>query len=412
MIPQAAILATIASSELPSGGGGATYFGTTTFEGAVQNPGRYDGYSFVHQHSNGMLSDLYMSRLNHFDTGPLMLAFSFDGGNAWPTMQIRVDGVLTVAVALWKCVTSTGRMLIAYQDTTSYQYVKFAYSDNPTSRNFTYTQTWDFGSSWVSSPATCAGVIMPEGQIRFYYYKLGGYPVPVPGDPYIVGALETSDNGLTYVDNGEEIWNHTAQAPDDFGNWKCHETSVVITHPGVTNATTKMIAWSRVNFPDESSTYYMVARSADGGATWTTDFTEDTGSFVDDNGITQGGPFSRHLNYTFLAGNNPVWLIAHQGFIYCVNGERNAAGGYKLKYSTATPDGAYRNKWDDWARPTLLRAYNAPGGHSINCGYVCPYENKISADDLVPQLCYHDYDETPTSDGSVTWVYQGIIDPL
>lgn len=418
------LLAAITSSQPPSGGGGGgDYFTETNYEGHVTDTGRYDGYSFVDQHANGMISDLYMSRTSHFSIGPLMLMFSYNGGNgptSFTTGQVKVDGVLTDAVALWKAITPTGRMLIGYQDDTVYQTVKFAYSDNPESRNFISSMTYDFGPSWVSSPCPIPAVIMPEGQIRFYYYKLGGYPTPVPGDPYVVGALETTDNGLTYVDNGEIICSNTAQAPDDFGNWKCHETTVVITHPGATNADTKMIAWCRVNFPDENSTYFMVYRTANGGATWTTDFTEDTGGpFVDDNGNNVGGPYSRHLNYTFLPGNNPARLHAHAGMIYAVVGERNPFYGYALKFSVATPDGAYRNRFDDWARPTLLRMYNANSlGGSIDCGYPCTYANKRTISDPDPQLLYHDYDSStetvvnPAISTDALWVYQGIIYPL
>lgn len=396
--------------------GKRNFFHTPTFTGTLVDDGYYNGYSFVDQHSDGMLSDLYKKTASHTSVGPLMLMFSYDGGTTWNDGQVYVDGVAAQAVALWKVLLPSGRMLIGFQDDIVYRYVKFAYSDNPESRQFTGLVTYDFGGTDISSPCPIPGVIMPSGKVKFYYYKLENYYNPGPYDHFKVGAIVTTDEGVSYHDDGEVILNNSADYPDSLGYWKAHETTVVITDNTGVDATTKMVAWARVNIPNEGGTYFAVYRSANGGATWTTDLTQDAGSFVDDNGNTQSGPFSRYLNYTFLAGNNPARLIAHGGYIYAVVGERNIAGGYKLKWSRASPAGAYRNKWDDWERPHYVRTYNATTlGSSIDCGYPCPYEQKAFFGDTTPQLWYHDYDTSTEPDDPLLsdgreWIFQGKID--
>ena len=51
-------------------------------------------------------------------------------------------------------------------------------------------------------------------------------------------------------------------------------------------------------------------------------------------------------------------------------GERNATYDYALKYITATPDGAFENKFSNWTRPTFKKFYNANTlGSKIDCGY-------------------------------------------
>jgi hypothetical protein len=129
---------------------------------------------------------------------------------------------------------------------------------------------------------------------------------------------------------------------------------------------------------DIGGTYAMHFFSENGATTWGTSLTGDAGSFVDDNGvtITNNDPgLSRHLLYSFIGTNAPQDVLNnnHKGKVYVIDGERNRVGSnkYALKYITATPDGAYQNKWDNWIRPIQIGPIRnaATLGATVDCGY-------------------------------------------
>jgi L-rhamnose isomerase len=92
-----------------------------------------------------------------------------------------------------------------------------------------------------------------------------------------------------------------------------------------------------------------------------------------------------------------------------INGERNATNGYKIKYTRATPVGAFRNKWDDWDRPNTLITMNASTmGSSIDGGYPVLFRAPDG------ELAYHYYDvSTEAADPGITtdrcWIRQRIL---
>jgi hypothetical protein len=345
----------------------------STVASTVVDDGWYNGFPFP-KYYNGNIYSLYKKAVDHASLGPLTLAKSTDAsGASWTEWQVEVDAVAIEAAALSYEILASGRQLIAYQDDEVYQVIKFAYSDD-NGVSFTSAGSIDLGTGYTSSPSPVKMEVMPSGKVRFGYYKFG-----TGVNPAIIGFINSTDNGVSWT-TGETIFSHNTQAPaSPFNDWKGHEFGFTITHNTGSDATCKMIALVRVNLPDEGGTYYLHFRSADGGATWSSDYTtEDAGSFTNDNGQLVSGPFSRGLLYSFLPSNSPVDIKVHNGLVYVLNGERNAANGYKLKYITATPDGAYENKFDNWLRPVTLLTFNATTlGSSIDCGYPIMFEDQV-----------------------------------
>jgi hypothetical protein len=367
----------------------ATDYWQTPVATTVTDTGYYEAFPMPEQYIDGSLLTLWKKSGDHASAGALILSRSIDGGTTWVHDQVNVGGTLIESAAHSFCVLSDGRLIIAYQDDELYTSVKFAYRDG-LSGAFTAGTTYSFGAGYSSSPSPVKMKVMPSGKIYFGYYKFG-----LTTNPAIIGFLESTDDGETFV-LGPQIFSRTTQATaSPYTDWKGHEFGFEITHNTGTDATCKMIALVRVNLPDEGGTYYMHFKSADGGDTWTYDSTEDAGSFNNDLGALVSGPFSRHLFYSFLASNSPVDIkLHHDGYVYVVNGERNAAEGYKLKYCKALPDDAYANVWDDWTRPTEVKAYIAVSGESIDCGYPVLFHVKASEDDVVPELWCQDYDRS------------------
>lgn len=391
----------------------SSYYETVNYEGVVVDDGRYVGYSFVDQHPDGRISDLYKATTAHVDTGPLRLNF---GGNTFDDGQVYCDGVPLVAVALGKIVLPSGRMIIAWQDDTVYRYIHFAYSDTPYTRQFTGKYSYDFGGADISSPSPTTMVLMPSGKIKFYYYRLIGYGTGTPG-AFKVGAfvIDVVGGMVTVTDEGEVIdTNNTPNTDPDYLEWRFHETGVEIIETDGTDANTKMIAIGRVEVPDEGSTFFKFYKSSNGGTTWIQDDTLDSGSFVNSAGATVSGPFSRALWYRFLNGNNPVWIRKFGNWVYVFAGVRNVAHQYRLTYTRATVQGAWRNRFDDWSTPVEMRIYNAnTNGATRDCGYPCPFINKKSATDVDPQFIVRDYDTSMLANNGLadkrTQVYQMVV---
>jgi hypothetical protein len=340
-----------------------TYF-TPLVASTVVDDGWYNGFPFPHQLEDGTIISIYKKSSDHASKGPMMIAKSINGGASWTESQISVGGTPIECAALSMGVLSSGRILISYQDDEIYRTIKWAYSDNG-GVSFTASASVHTIVSGIMSHSPIKMIQMPSGKVLMGYYEYNG-----AGTQTTIAFLESSNNGLTWALGSTISVNNTQATASPFADWKMNEFGVCIVENTGVDATSKMIAWGRVAMPDDGGTYYKFYKSANGGTTWVQDSAEDAGSFVNDNGGTVAGPFSRILNYTFLSSNSPVDIMEHNGMIYVINGERNLTNGYKLKFSTATPEEAYRNKFDDWARPTTVLTFHAnTAGATIDCGY-------------------------------------------
>jgi hypothetical protein len=332
-------------------------------EGVVFDNGYYNIGAFPETKGDTIVSvNKYAG--SHADGGPLVMHWSVNGGASWTSIVILVNGVpINNCGALTFCITVTGRLSLGYQDATGAS-VNYAYNDK-IDANFTFSNTVTAPAGYTINFSPVKMKQMPSGKIRcgVYYY-------PSSSSLFKIGFVNSTNNGASFS-TGEEIYSGSSTYPTNPGDWQVHEFGFEIIENTGSDATCKMIAIARVNLSGENGGYYLLLKTGDGGATWTTDVaTTDPGSFIDDNGVTQSGPFGRSTFYAFLGSNSPVDIKLHNGFVYVANGERNITNGYKLKYTRATVTGAYRNKFDDWERPTTVMTLNSSTmGGSIDGGY-------------------------------------------
>lgn len=348
--------------------------------GTVKDDGYYNGFLFMSDVINGACYGIYKKSANHAACGPLTFVKTTDYGATWTENTVTVNGSTVSSTNHSFLRLSSGRILISYRDSGT---MYFAYCD---SNNHVFTSTGSPIPSLTDLAVAQSPVKMVEtsyGTILFVYYLVGTNGNSAKGI-----IMESSDNGLTWTQKST-IFDHNTQCPaSPYTDWRANETAICETHPTGNETTSKWIAVSRVELPDDGGTYYMKFNSSDGGNTWAQDTTSDSGSFVNDNGTTVASDtFSRGLVYAFLESNSPVDIRLHNGLVYLVNGERSITYGYALKYTTATPDGAFRNKFDDWARPTFVKFYNAEtNGSFLDCGYPLFFKDDVGS------LFVSDYD--------------------
>ncbi len=350
-------------------GGGSPDYHVPTVPSTINDDGYYNGFPMGHQLGDGTIISIYKKASGHAPKGPLTLARSTNGGAAWTESQVIISGVSMETASLGLGVLPSGRLLLANQDDELYTSLKFAYSDNK-GVSWTAGSTFNFPGGFTSSASPVKMIVMPSGKIFCGYYKASN----TSGGVYEIGFLQSVDNGVSFS-QGPIIFQHTAEYPNNFGSWIGHEFAFVITHNSGVDATCKMIAVVRVAVEQEGGTYAMHYKSIDGGVSWTTDLTADTATYVRD-GVSETNSYSRHLVWKPNPANHPFDLLVHGGLVYLLVGERSQAGGYKLKYIAATPDGAFQNMITNWTNPVALVTFNAQTlGSSTDCGYPVMFED-------------------------------------
>lgn len=334
----------------------------------IDDDGYYNGFPMIANAIGFSTVGIFKKSGSHAAAGPLPLIKTINGGRTWTQKNIAVDGTQITSSNHSFIRHSSGRLVISYRVS---GVIYFAYNDNNDTAFTSSATTISPGANNVVAQSPVKMVEMPSGNILFIYYQVGS-----AGNPAIGSIMESTNNGLTFSFKSNIFSHNSAISNATLGDWRGNEVAIAVTHNTGIDSTCKMIALARTEVANDGGTYPMFFYSANGGTTWTKDLTGDPGSFVDDNGttITNNNPgLSRHLLYSFIGTNSPFDIINHNGTIYVVNGERNTIGGnkYALKYITATPDSAYQNKWDNWARPVQISDYYnaATLGATTDCGY-------------------------------------------
>jgi hypothetical protein len=363
---------------------GGDYFAPLV-AGTVTDTGYYEAFGMPIQRSNGMIDSLFKRSSGHAAEGPIIIKRTSNGGATWSESQVNVGGVLIEAHSISHGITATGRQIVFYQDDDTFATIKWAVRDTLTG-NFTYKGTISCSPGFDAlAPAPIKIKTLPEGQLRFGLYELNNAGTSAAGRFY-----DSDDDGETFTLTST-LYTRATQAPaSPYTDWMCNEFDHECVDDTGVNATSKFIAIARVALPFDGGTYYTFLTST-GGTIWNQSIVEDPGSFVDDNGNTVSGPFSRGLLYRFLASNSPVSIKLHNGVVVVANGER-ALSGYKLKYITNTPAGAFSNIYSSWSAPTTLETYNATtAGSSIDCGYPDLFEASETEGGAL-ELWAHHYD--------------------
>lgn len=387
----------------------SSYWGVELTDNQIlDDDGYYNAFPMGFQAADGRLYVFYKKSGSHAAKGPFTVKRSTLVSGVFEQFQVKVNGTFIQSAAHSCIQTPTGRFLIAYQDDEAYTSVKIAYTDGDPANGFTLLHTIDLGTGYSSSPSPVKMLVMPSGAILFTVYRFG-----LGANPAIIQDIKLTANGNTWA-WGAEIFNNSADFPTGFPDWKVHEFGRCIVENTGVDSTCKIVGFARVAISDEGGTKYLHTLSTDGGGSYSADtVTEDAGTFTDDNGATVGGPFNRGLLYSYLSSNSPMDMILWGSTVVGINGERNGTNGYKPKYITATPTGAARNKFNDWARPVAVGSnYNAFSlGGSIDCGYPVLFEWKLAPEDTTTQLWFHDYDvSTQTRNPALTedrcWIRQ------
>lgn len=325
----------------------------------INDDGYYNGFLMHSDVISNRGFGIYKKSSSHAAGGALVLVKTTNAGASYTENNITSNGVEIVSQnhsILW---TSTRRLLVAWTDSDGVTRIIKSDTQNHVFSSAVYTISPSPNLYPVPSPVPM--IETSYGTIIFCIYVVG-----VSGQPSSAVLYESSDDGDTWAVKST-IYSSSTPYPGTLP-WIGNEFTIVETHPTGNETTSKWIAIVRTDIPDDGGTYAMVFKSSDGGNTWIFDTTSDAGSFVDDNGNTvPSGAFSRGLLYRFLSSNSPVHARLINGTVYVANGERNATYGYALKYTTATPDGAFRNKFDDWTAPVFIKFYD--NNRSIDCGY-------------------------------------------
>jgi hypothetical protein len=370
-----------------------TYYSSLK-EGVVSDSGYYDSFPMAHQLLTGPLEGAIQTVLGrkggHAAAGDLIIKTTLDGGDSWTEETVKVGGVEVQVVAHqmgWN--DTTGRQILFYQLGTAFDEINWA-TRNGATGDFTYrgTISASAGCDWIA-PCPVELKQMPEGEWRFAFYEGDNAGALMQG-----GFYESSNNGITFTFS-HFVYSRTAVLTGPVSTWMVNEWDWLCIDDTGDNTTSKFIVIGRLHtsVPD-GGVKYAHFKSL-GGTTWTQDSTADAGSFVDDNGISQSGPFTRELFWPFLESNSPVYLALHNGKVIIGNGERNVANGYKHKITWTTPAGAYENKFSNWIRPITVNGFNATDlGSSIDCGYNRPFKHKASAE-ATNTLAYQHYDVSP-----------------
>ena len=333
----------------------------------ARDDGYYNGFPMLADVYDGESTiGVYKKSFTHGGAGYLMLIRTTDGGRHWSEDSIRVDGSVIHSTNHSFYRFASGRLVISYKlngDTS----IRFAWN-NDDDVNFTSSATVitpPGNYNYNQSPSKMC--LTSYGTLLFTYYAVGSNGNPAKGV-----IMESEDEGATFSQKCEMYSHNTVANALPITDWRGNEIEICETHPTANETTSKWIAFVRTEQANDGGTYPLVFKSSDGANTWYMDSTTDAGSFVDDLGNTvTSSTFYRDLNYSFLTTNSPFSIRLIGDSVYVVCGERNPAYGYALKVISATPDGAFENKFSNWTRPRLVkRYYNGSGiGSSTDSGY-------------------------------------------
>lgn len=331
----------------------------------ISNGGYYEAFPMILDAIYNQTEGIFKQSSTHAGAGSLIFVKTTDKLKTWSKNYVTFNSIPVTALNHSIGRKSTTRTTIAYRATDSL--IRIGYNDLQT-HVFTLTQILDLDTdSFLVYPSPVRMVEMPSGNLRLILYKLNKF------GGRTVGEIWESEDGETFAFFSQIYSHNSAVTTPTLGDWRGNEIAIGITHNTGIDSTCKMIALIRVQVASEGGVSPMHFFSSDGGSTWSKSLTADPGSFVDDLGATivNNSPgLSRHLLYSFLASNSPFDIRLHNGKVYVVNGERRNSYGYSLKYITASPDGAFQNKWNNWIRPFFKKFYNAKQlGSSTDCGY-------------------------------------------
>lgn len=345
----------------------------TTLDAVVANEFYYNGFPWPGCLSNGALITIYKRSLTHAGAGAMIFAKSFDGGATWDKKIVKVGFTDLTAISNLSLNVFNDRIIICWNEGSSSHIYHFAYSDNG-------------GYSWVSGGTVTLSLTgyssavfskpqkLPSGKLLQAYYAMPSDPVT---NPYLAGFIQSTDNGVSWS-QANTIASQMRKLPEEDGNTAVAngrgaftEVCLVITHFGVSDATTKMVAYLR-NEDYGGFTHY---KSSDGGATWT-----------------------RSTNGTFCVAtpafetpiaNRPVHMINYSGTMYIFCGNRKP-GDYGVEYITCTPNQLYAN--DIFNYSGVTRVYNGLAdtlASDVDFGYTEPFI------DANGQLAVQFYDANP-----------------
>lgn len=318
-----------ATGEGGTGGGGGPY-NATTVEGVVyQNTGDAQGYNGfpypLNNVSDGSLITFWKKSSDHAGAGAVALSRSIDGGVTWSApVSVKVGGSVISADTLTAYKMRTSNYVILAWQTFAVTpdityFARILESDliaNIAAPNFTACGSVTYGYANHKGYHFDNPIELPSGKMRLAYYSF-------PDTGYTgtkAGWVDSSDNGATWA-LGNDIVVKTGGA---FPNGNISESCPVITHMGVTDATTKVVVISR----NEEYGYFTHSASSDGGNTFTIDTTWNFG-------------------YEFGSISSiPVSSILHGSSVYVVAGTREVSGGvdaFKLKWLIISPDDLFAN---------------------------------------------------------------------
>lgn len=388
----------------PSPGGGTEpgNFFTSIVNSTVSDSGYYEAFFQPKQWPlgtlyQGVIDSLWKKAGAHPDKGPLMISRSTGGGISWTPAQVNVGGSLIQSYAHSHGISDDGTQIVVYQDDDTFQTVKWAKRTNWTA-NFVACGTITAPTGYTINPTPTKLIRMPEGQLR-----VGVYLVKNDGT-ISKGLLYELSSDFSIASLVSTVYDRATQCPaSPYTDWMLNEFSICCIDDTGTNSTSKFICIARTALPNEGGTAYAYLTST-GGTTWTQSTTEDAGSFLDDNGTTQNGPFSRGLFQRFLTSNSPVSIAVYDGYVYAANGERNVANGFKLKFTRITTANAATNIFSNWEAPTTIETYHATvAGSTVDCGYP-DLEVMFESDvDTLGKLVANHYDvSTLTRDPALT----------
>lgn len=383
------LLTTIITSLGVTTTGGEDTTVAKTFDHIIEDNGNYASFPFFTTLPNGKLIGTVKDGPSHVAAGVMNLYISEDGGATYTKRPIKRDGVQVSAYNLGLDAIGS-RILFRYIDsTTPGTQVKIVYSD-------------DEGLTWNNSTTYSIGrtmypfdriIKMPSGKVYWPWYTEGDGTTTS-----ICALMQSTDNGITWT-AGPTVAEHTGSGTDYYAvEQYTSEMSIIISHMGATDATTKLIALLR---PELSPTFggelFMFYHSSDGGVTWAEGSRSEADRTYSAEYPAGVLPF---LLYEFSGSEGPFppALILYNDEIYLFVGWRKT-GSYQISYIKGTPDDWFVNLQTNYTARTIVvpstdSLANTLGGYQ-DWGYPQPFI------DYFGQLCiaYYDVSSHATNSG-------------
>jgi hypothetical protein len=297
---------------------------------------------------------VYKTAPSHGEDGYLMGAYSINGGSSWVVDTITINGVNeqggTVDIGYY-----SGRLLIDYTETadaTVYDTTRFAYC---ASSSFPY-----FTKGSMVAKTTSQGNVSPYGRMKVMpsgTLLFPAYSWNTGTDSATAFLYQSINGGLTWS-IGPTI--AKKKRSGSFPDGDFNETNIEIISPGLTDATTTMIAISRSeSYPG----YHYLFYTTGGFTTWV------------DASVTQGDWAFGSLNSSAAWAFPPAALYNDGINLYAFVGYRGASQKFYMKifkkplsaYKTASA--ASWTKINGQSYTTLFQALNSTKGGTVDFGY-------------------------------------------